>query len=131
MVFVVLFFFVAAPLMRLLLIFPLIATDHGISVRQAWNLAKGNTFRFAAILLLVGFSLGVVFWIIDSSANFLLTGNVGSASGIGSTIAINHAIGVLEYFIGGSVGASALSLSYRFLTSTRDDSAEALDLGSE
>ena len=119
--------FVMAPLLRVFLIYPLIATDHGVSIRQAWKLAKGNTFRFAAILCLVGYSLKAVIWIIDSSASFLLTGNVGS----GPTIAINHATGVLEYFIVGSVGASALALSYRFLTTTRNDAAEALEAGSK
>ena len=112
----VIILFVMAPLMRVLLIFPSIATDQGVSIRQAWKLAKGNTFRFAAIIFLVGFSLRVVFWIIDFSANFLLTGNVSSESGMVPTIAITRAIQVLENFIGGSVGVSALSLSYRFLT---------------
>ncbi len=104
---------VFAPILRLGLVFPSVAIDQGASPRKAWILTKGNSFRFAAVLL---FTLFPIVFIFD-----LLIMPIISQAPASLVTFLEGAIITYKYFLASCVGASALSLSYNFLTSESDN----------
>jgi hypothetical protein len=104
---------VFGQIFRLALVFPSIAIDEGASVRKALKLTKGNSFRFTAVLAFTAFLVGFVFKI-------LIHPTISQAPANLVTF-LEGAITVYRNFLVPCVLASALSLSYKFFTSARNN----------
>ena len=103
---------VIAPITRLALVLPSIAIDKGASPRKSWRLTRGNTYRFTAVIGFTSIAATCVF-------QYLLIPSVSLAPPSLGTF-LSGAITMYQSFFVAAVAASAISLSYKFLTSASD-----------
>ncbi len=93
---------------RLTLLFPSTAVDHRMSFGECWIFTRGNGWRLLLVIFFVGIPIGAL---ISSIENFL--GQFDSLSENLLVALVNQTF----VFVGFSVCVSALSISYRFLSS--------------
>ncbi len=117
-------FLVTIPVWRLSFVFPSLAIDRGASIKGAWSLTRGNTFRLAfAMSILIILPVRIVFEGVADAASFLLTQILGPETVTGPAVALNWAVTLFERFFMGALVASFLSLTYLILT-TDDNAAD-------
>ncbi len=120
------FFFVAAlaPIYRYFLVIPAICIDGNASFGAAWKLGKGNSYRFFWTVFLASIPFAilvtVIGLVIGASLGFVLAPeNAYQAATI-----LGKAIEMFYFFAIGAIGATTLSMSYRFLTEAKAETAE-------
>lgn len=116
------------PILRLYLVFPLVATDPSTSVRAVasvnavWALTKGNTIRIVFALLCIALPIQILGWLV-SLTGFYMGPVILGVYGYG---VLGVVIDMMVRFAAAAVIASFLSLTYLFLTSSGDDAEKLL-----
>lgn len=114
---------------RFSMLFPAMAADAGLKVREAWRLSKGNGWRLLWIIVFVALPIAIVTWPVNFGISVVLMD-----SGVISSLTANlltALIGQFFAFIGIAVGVSALSISYKLLVEAAAAQAVAGDTGDQ
>ena len=111
---------------RFSMLFPAMAVDAGLKVRDAWRLSKGNGWRLLWIIVFVALPVAIVTWPVNFGISVVLM-NSGVISSLTANLLI-ALIGQFFAFIGIAVGVSALSISYKLLVEAK---AAAGDTGDQ
>ncbi len=114
---------------RFSMLFPAMAVDAGLKVRDAWRLSKGNGWRLLWIIVFVALPVAIVTWPVNFGISVVLMD-----SGVIPSLTANlltTLIGQFFAFIGIAVGVSALSISYKLLVEAAAAQAVAGDTGDQ
>ena len=108
---------------RLSLLFPSTAVDHLMSFRECWRFTRGNGWRLALIIFLIGAPVFVIAVLIQLAVAHIL-GFLEITESVATSFVAAFVVEAV-WFVGIAAGVSALSISYRTLMVAPPDTLPA------